>query len=225
MSEVNLNEDKRQSDEGRPHRTGGGHPSDRVRAAFASAIESLKADMGADGANESEIATSLKSKIREILNEEISKKHQASSVLTAASALTSLCDMSDRSSNDGEGDDVEDNEFTCDEKTKQKEEAKQDKKSTSNRDDIPMSFPQKVRLRKTAKVPHSVWPLWRLFSDTCLFISQNCPLSSKCACMVTYIILFAFCGSRYILVTLCSLFFTSYTQNFFFVAIYSWWKF
>jgi hypothetical protein len=120
-------------------RVSNGHPSDRVRAAFALAIESLKADMGADGANETEIASSLKSKIREILNEEISKKQQASSVFTAASALTSLCDMSDHSTDENE-------EAIKDRKDESEDsEAKEEKKtSSSNRDDIPMSFPQKV---------------------------------------------------------------------------------
>lgn len=88
-------------------------PSDRLRAAFSSALVALKADKVACHEREKDIAVaisllnaqkeaykerkkqivdSLKSSIRDILRDEISKRKQSTSVMTAVSALTSLGD-------------------------------------------------------------------------------------------------------------------------------------
>lgn len=122
-------------------------PSDQVRAVFASAIDSLKADMRGDNASKNNIAISLKSKIREILHDEVVKRKQASSVLTAASALTSLCD-SDKSLPPPENGMEGTKDALVSDASKSLYDASDHRKSSGNksrRDSIPMSFPHKVR--------------------------------------------------------------------------------
>jgi len=129
-------------------------PSDRLRAAFSSALVALKADKVACHEREKDIAVaigllnaqkaaykerkkqvaeSLKSSIREILRDEISKRKQSTSVMTAVSALTSLGDSDKCPSQTGsvsDGDKISEDDAGT--------------QSSAPREGINLSFPHKL---------------------------------------------------------------------------------
>ncbi len=129
-------------------------PSDRLRAAFSSALVALKADKVACHEREKDIAVaisllnaqkaayrerkkqiaeSLKSSIRDILRDEISKRKQSTSVMTAVSALTSLGDSDKCPSQTGsvsDGDKISEDDAGT--------------QSSAPREEINLSFPHKV---------------------------------------------------------------------------------
>jgi hypothetical protein len=131
-------------------------PSDRLRAAFSSALVALKADKVACHEREKDIAVaigllnaqkaaykerkkqvaeSLKSSIREILRDEISKRKQSTSVMTAVSALTSLGDSDKCPSQTGsvsDGDKISEDDAGT--------------QSSAPREGINLSFPHKVSI-------------------------------------------------------------------------------